>query len=106
MVATPHGSDKNATMIMELRKEIKSLKLQLPTGQIKMQLEAKILLNINNPELQLPTGQIKMQLIFHNGFPEVKLPVLQLHTGQIKMQHSNITNENTLYIINKNYLAY
>jgi len=38
IVATPHGSDKNATFDMYVADDIVQFVLQLPTGQIKMQL--------------------------------------------------------------------
>jgi len=64
-------------------------RLQLPTGQIKMQ--PFFVPKYFNPNvcrlLQLPTGQIKMQLIQYEVIPNNYTVLLQLPTGQIKMQH-------------------
>ncbi len=63
-VATPHGSDKNATLTAAVAiDKIFNKKLQLPTGQIKMQplIAAATLDKVLDNKLQLPTGQIKMQ---------------------------------------------
>jgi len=60
-VATPHGSDKNATINTAAIIDKMLSKLQLPTGQIKMQLTSESKQVILNISLQLPTGQIKMQ---------------------------------------------
>jgi len=60
-VATPHGSDKNATLLQN-NVDIQKVTLQLPTGQIKMQQEEDLFKMISElGGLQLPTGQIKMQ---------------------------------------------
>jgi len=40
-VATPHGSDKNATTETVVTRNNVEIKLQLPTGQIKMQLSVR-----------------------------------------------------------------
>ncbi len=66
-------------------------RLQLPTGQIKVQLSKLNSQFHQKMKLQLPTGQIKVQL----RFPEVELPVdeLQLPTGQIKVQHMEMFTE-------------
>ncbi len=59
-VATPQGSDKDATKDMYYTTAEAYIVLQLPKGQIKMQLTEKDFERLII-ELQLPKGQIKMQ---------------------------------------------
>ena len=107
-VATPHGSDKNATCVL-IDKLGGSIKLQLPTGQIKMQLFLtgkpmngmshvatphgsdknatfdRVLGNDISVKVATPHGSDKnATIILHRR--HAKYFQLQLPTGQIKMQ--------------------